>query len=203
MCPPGYGVTYIPRTTGRGGVAFVYKKCFKVLLQKNIQLKSMENIDITCNCNSETYRVIVVYRPTSSSKYSPHFNALIKEFNNMLESCMLANGKLIVLGDFNIQMDDTTSTNASKFGDLLREYGLHQYVSGPTHNWGHMLDLVITRSPSDINNITPQDPLISDHELISFFIKSQDPETKLQLKKLFIEDTRYWTWTTFVQIFPL
>ena len=113
---------------------------------------------------------------------------------------MLANGKLIVLGDFNIQMDDTTSTSASKFVHLLQEYGLHQYVSGPTHNRGHMVDLVITRSPSDINNITHQDPLISDHELISFFIKSQDPETKLQPKKLFIEYTRYWTWTTFVQI---
>ena len=185
MCPPGYDVTRIPRTTGRGGgVAFVYKKCFKVLLQKNIQFKSMENIDITLNCNSETYRVIVVYRPPSSSKNSPNFNVFMEEFNNMLESCMLANGKLIILGDFNIHMDDTTSASASKFGDLLLEYGLHQHVSGPTHTRGHTLDLVITRSPFDINNITHQDPLISDHELISFFIKSQDPKTKLQRKQI-------------------
>ena len=52
-----------------------------------------------------------------------------------------------------------------------------------THTLGHTLDLVITRSTSDIKDITHQDPLISDHELISFSIKSQDPETKLQLKK--------------------
>ena len=48
---------------------------------------------------------------------------------------MLANGKLIILKDFSIHMDDTTSTSASKFGDLLLEYGQHQHVSGPTHTW--------------------------------------------------------------------
>ena len=103
----------------------------------------MESIDITLNCNSETYRGIVVYRPPSSSKNSPNVNVFMEEFNNMLESCMLANGKLIIRGDFNIHMDDTTSTSASRFGDLLLECGLHQHISGPTHTQGHTLDLVL------------------------------------------------------------
>ena len=79
-------------------------------------------------------------------------------------------------------MYDTTSTSASNFGNLLLKYGLHQHVSRPTLTRGHTLYLVITRSPSDIYNITQQDPLMSDHELISFFIKTRGPEAKLQPK---------------------
>ena len=70
----------------------------------------------------------MVYRPPSSSENSLNFNVFMEEFNNMLESRMLA-GKLIILGDFNIHMDDTTSISASKFGDLLLEYGLTSTIS--------------------------------------------------------------------------
>ena len=180
MCPPGYDVIHIPRRTGRGGgVAFVFKQCFKTLLHQNKDYNSMENMEFTLNCNSETYRIIVIYRPPSSSKNGATFGVFLEEFNSLLESCMLTNGTLVILGDFNIHMDDANSAGVSKFHDLLQEYGLYQHVSGPTHNHGHTLDLVITRHQSDINGITCQDPLISDHELVSFFIKSNKSEPKL------------------------
>ena len=52
---------------------------------------------------------------------------------------------LMIVGDFNIHVDDSTDTHAGKLLDVLTSHSLQQNVKSPTHRHGHTLDLVIMR----------------------------------------------------------
>ena len=71
------------------------------------------------------------------------------EFPAVLERLAVASGKLLLLGDFNFHIDDTTNRQASNFLELLNNHNLAQHIIGPTHKDSHTLDLVITRASED------------------------------------------------------
>ena len=93
-----------------------------------------------------SYRVIVVYRPPPSVKNGNTEEQFIDEFSDKLINCSTAHQNLLVIGDFNINMDKPDSPLQSKFTHLLVECALSQLVKDPTHCMGHILDLVMTRS---------------------------------------------------------
>lgn len=84
----------------------------------------------------------------------------------MLERVATYAAPLIIVGDFNIHMDDVADTNAGKLLDIAAAHGLIQHVKAATHCGGHTLDLVLT--PNDLNvTILPIDPpLLSDHSAV-------------------------------------
>ena len=67
----------------------------------------------------------------------------LAEFSAFMETIILVPEPLIIVGDFNIHVDCNDEGN---FLDLLQSFGLTQHVTGPTHEDGHTLDLIITRS---------------------------------------------------------
>ena len=71
---------------------------------------------------------------------------------------------IILTGDFNIHMNNTSNNYANQFKDLLSAHGLIQHITTPTHRYGHCLDLMITRENTLplISNITIH-PGLSDH----------------------------------------
>ena len=64
-----------------------------------------------------------------------------------------------------IHVDCSDDCNdASNFLDLLQSFGLTQHVTGPTHEDGHTLDLIITRSFDRVVSTNPViDTYVSDH----------------------------------------
>ena len=50
---------------------------------------------------------------------------------------------LIVLGDFNLHVDNPENSYAKELNALLDTFILTQPVQGPTHSLGHTMDLVI------------------------------------------------------------
>jgi exonuclease III len=72
-----------------------------------------------------------------------------QEFDDYLESLMLFPGKVIIAGDINIHVKDSTDPDARKFNKILECYGLiKQRVCSATNISGGILDLVITRKKS-------------------------------------------------------
>ena len=87
----------------------------------------------------------------------------------------MTTGKLLILGDFNVHVN-SASSESSKFQSLLDMYNLSQNVTSPTHNHGHTLDLVITRTDDEtINKTAVTDPLISDHSAITLTLNTSRP----------------------------
>ncbi len=80
---------------------------------------------------------------------------------------VLAAYKVLILGDFNIHVDNKKDTLGSAFIDILNSIGVRQHVSGPTHCRNHTLDLILSYG-IDVNGVEvlQQSDAISDHYLV-------------------------------------
>jgi len=93
------------------------------------------------------------------------------------------------VGDLNIQLDKM-DRKTSGFKDLLNSLDLLQHVSEPTHDRGHTLDVVITRSGDQglIESLTIYPFAFSDHHLITYKLPWTKP-TSVK-KKVTFRNTR-------------
>ena len=120
-------------------------------------------MELLVSSGSTHLRVIGIYRPPSSRKRPLPTHLFFDEFSSLLESAVLHPGKLIIAGDFNFHMNNVNKdSDASIFMDLLQSFGLVQHVVGPTHERGHLLDLIITRHDDELAIELP-----SDHALVT------------------------------------
>ena len=126
--------------------------------------------------SSRKIRVVIVYRPPFSKNHRVPMGTFLREFSSYMESIILSNDHLLILGDFNIHMDVSTDADTAKFVDLLESLGLEQHVSGPTHTHGHTLDLVITRKMENIIACPPRFcRYFSDHAAVHCDININKP----------------------------
>ncbi|XP_046640308.1 uncharacterized protein LOC124323850 [Daphnia pulicaria] len=68
--------------------------------------------------------------------------------------------------DFNQHVDSSSSIPSEKFLTMMESYGFHQYVTGPTHDKGHMLDLVFARPDDGLISFASVTSRISDHHTV-------------------------------------
>ncbi len=88
------------------------------------------------------------------------------EFRLLLESSIDINEDLVIVGDFNIHVEDPSNYKGTTFNQLLEDMGWIQLVNGRTHKAGHTLDLVIVRSGSSFVTDVEVSTLVSDHHLV-------------------------------------
>ena len=73
----------------------------------------------------------------------------------------------MLLGDFNIHVDDVNDPNASIFLDIMTALGLKQHIKGPTHKSGNCLNLIFSEELSRTKTIKCSLSLfVSDHNSI-------------------------------------
>jgi hypothetical protein len=189
LTPPGYMLRQVERESGRGGgVAVVHKENLRIYLDTVKNYESFEYIQLKLVHPSSTFRVVVLYRPPPSSKNGLTFPKFLDEFSQYLEDIMLLGGKLVLTGDFNIHMDKPADPDTLKFTSLLDSFSLSQHVAVPTHNSGHILDIVLTKShEKPVTNVNVKDYLISDHHCISFNLnieKEPLPKKEISYRKI-------------------
>jgi hypothetical protein len=165
VAPNGCSIHHQPRTTGRGGgVAVIYRSSASAKINPHNTFPTFEHMDITLTHDSHSLRVVVIYRPPSTS--IPQF---IDDFGHLVDDLNLANGKLVMLGDFNIHIDSKNNKDATAFLDMLDASNLVQHVSEPTHSHGHVLDLVISRPTElSLSNFLTDNSVESDHSMVLF-----------------------------------
>ena len=115
-------------------------------------------------CISSHLRIIVIYRPPYSEEHKVPMSTFFAEFTVYVESILLSNEELLILGDFKIHIDVAGYSDANKLSDFFDSVGLQQHVEQHTHVQGHTLDLVISRqSDNIIEDPPPVDRFLSDH----------------------------------------
>ena len=178
LCPAGYKpIDYARTGRGGGGIGLLYKDSLQVTKVRNGEEESFEYCELLVQISSlRKIRVVIVFRPPFSENHRVPMGIFLREFSSYMESIILSNDHLLILGDFNIHMDVSTDADTAKFVDLLESLGLEQHVSGPTHTDGHTLDLVITRK---MENIIACPPCIchyfSDHAAVHCDININKP----------------------------
>ena len=109
--------------------------------------------------------ILGVYRPPDSS--IPQF---LDIFAELLVDIVTSNMNLVVLGNFNIHVNDIDDPNAGIFLDTMTALGLNQHVKGPTHKSGNCLDLIFTEEMSKTKAIRcSQSMFASHHNSISLY----------------------------------
>ena len=112
-------------------------------------------------------------------------DVFFEELTALLEVISTYRSELVIVGDFNIHVDDLHDVTASRFCDLLDAFGLVQHLRGSTHTRGHTLDLVITRPMCVPTLLVVDTPIFSDHALITCCLTIERPSpTALQRKTI-------------------
>ncbi len=70
-----------------------------------------------------------VYRPLGS------YTDFLKEFADFLSDLLVTVDKALIVGDFNIHVDNTNDVLGLAFTDLINSFGVRQNVTRPTHRF--------------------------------------------------------------------
>ena len=139
LLPPNCMFFSSPRTTGKGGVAAsVFKSTFPCQQLVTDTFSSFElqlfeiNLPLPVFC-------AVVYRPPKLNK------DFIQDFADFLAGTFLKCDWLFVVSDFHVHVCCETQPLVKEFLDLIDSFNLTQSVSGPAHEQGHTLDLVLSQ----------------------------------------------------------
>ena len=77
-----------------------------------------------------------VYRPPSSSDAQ-----FIEDWNALLSTLVISDGEIIICGDVNLHLDDSSNYYTKQFTQSLDACGFVQNIHQPTHYQGHTLDV--------------------------------------------------------------
>ncbi len=169
--PQDYSYKNEPRPKGKGGgVATIYSNILSISQRAGFKYNSFEVMVLRITLSRETrvsdkspvmFVLATVYRPPG------HHTDFIKEFADFLSELVLAADKVLIVGDFNIHVDNEKDALGSAFIDILNSIGVRQHVSGPTHCRNHTLDLILSHG-IDVSGveILQQSDDISDHYLV-------------------------------------
>jgi len=146
-------------TTNHGGVCLLYDSSFHARLLQLPKFQTFEVVGAYVHRAGFNVVVIVIYRPGSQTVTQLFFT----DFSDLLERLAVYSAQLMILGDFNIHVDDVTDSSASKLSDILANHSLLQHVKSPTHSDGHIL---ITRNDHPVVMLPTDPPLLSDHAFV-------------------------------------
>ena len=112
-----------------------------------------------------------MYRPLPSQVNQLNTNVFLREWAEFLSQYTTSTAELIIVGDINIHLDNTTHPHTTDLMHTLQSCGLQQHINQPTHHHGHTLDVLITRDTSAvIGNVDVKD--IADVTIKTLFFKA-------------------------------
>ncbi|XP_034562467.1 uncharacterized protein LOC117829052, partial [Notolabrus celidotus] len=162
LLPAGCSYFSSPRKSGRGGgTAAVYKHVFKC--KQYVDSPSFASFEVTMFevGRSDPVLCAVIYRPP---KYNKDF---VSDFSQFLAELMPKYDRALFVGDFNLHVCCPDKPLVKDFISLIDSFNLVQCVSGPTHERGHTLDLVLSHGLS-VSNVEICDNVFSDHMPVLF-----------------------------------
>ena len=165
-----------------GGVAIILRKCLQPMDMKLVHdQKTFEYVCVICSPTSTTRVLIVnIYRPGSDQVSSGFYS----EFQRLLESLEIQNGRVIITGDLNIHFEDELDARKARMMMLIGAFGYTQHVRSSTHNKGGILDVVIIKMDLKLSTIFTYPPVVSDHGMVLVELNLLVNKSKVSVRKL-------------------
>ena len=185
LLPCGYSIISRPRLIKRGGgLAVIIKNDLHSKQQACVSFSTFEVLLVQVTSSAKSFAIATIYRPPGS------LGNFLVDLSDFLSTLVAKYNDFILVGDFNIHVDIASDDSSKKLRDLLQNFGLRQHVKFPTHNGGHILDLVISRTDTELVKDVSVVEGISDHHgiLADLNVKTQKrsvvKKTFHQFKKL-------------------
>ena len=91
----------------------------KIRLVNGEEKRSFEVPEWNLTAHGLTSKFVVVYRPLYSEVHPVPTTAFLTEFSDYLEPVVLCSETLVISGDFNLHIDDSTDSDARRFSEPL------------------------------------------------------------------------------------
>ena len=176
LLPPGYTFHHVARSRGRGGgVAVVYRNTYNTEILPKLHFTTIELIRLQfTNPFLLKYNLWVVYHPPATSKTSGTLSDFYSELEQLFTEASISVIPTVIDGDFNVHFDDTLKSEPLR--TLLESYNLTQHVHSPTHQTGHILDLVVSQTDDNfITSVIVHPDSLSDHHRIELKLRALKP----------------------------
>ena len=145
LLPNGYTIIHNPRQARGGVTAIIHRNSLTVTKISDSQPHpSFEALECVVT-STQVVRLSVIYRPPPSTKNQTTHTQFQAEFADYLGNIVTAPGMLLIVGDFNYHVEDTSDSEACSFTNLIESFGFI-HVADSTHRSGHTLDIVLSRS---------------------------------------------------------
>ena len=130
-----------------GGLALICRSCYRVKecgkgINQTFEYAIWQlypNISLT---------ILAIYHPPYSNINKSTNGQFIDEFAEFLVDFLTEYSNVIIMGDFNIRLDNTEDPDVTAFIDTMSALGLDQHVSFSTHKNGGILDHIYTETLS-------------------------------------------------------
>ena len=171
IAPIGYNIISHPRSLGRqgGGTALVYKNGFKIVDKTDTRkFNTMEFAEYNIRLKTKVINMYVIYRLPSTSvlKFCEDL------FDLLSDNIVQDRGKLLLVGDFNIHVDDHNNPDTITFNDFMESIGIRNHINFTTHTSHHTLDLVLTDGNDRLVSRVDWGHYLLDHCFVDIIIKA-------------------------------
>ena len=164
----------LPRDKGdHGGLGVVYKPSINLKRVKvSHKYTTFEHMECVLKIKQALLRFCNIYRRGYYVKHRFTVSQFLQEFPEYLESLVDKPGIPLLLGDFNIHMQDVNDHYTCQFQNILKEFNFVQIVptNHPTHKHGGVLDIMLCQE-MELNSLSDvtvyPDGTSSDHNMVS------------------------------------
>ena len=153
--------------TGKGGgLAFIHRSTNDVKPLAKGQTRSFEYATWSLMVRKKTISITEIYHPPPKDNITN--GMFINDITDHLKSLLPASANNVILGDFNMHINDMSSNDVVIFHDTLMALGLTLHVTTSNHAKGDILNLILTEEVTSIKLTSCQmGPFLSDHKLAS------------------------------------
>ena len=172
--PEGYKVlSYVRQGRTRGGIVLVHHNHINIMDLKTNHptLTTMETHCFTINIAASHIFLQMIYL---------FLNTSMIDFGNELADhfeyhALNLTDKMLLVGDFNIHVDNPDNPDTTLLNDLLASYNLVNRINFPTHKLQHTLDVIIDNGDNSLIMSTSRGLLISDHNFVHCTLNIKHP----------------------------
>ena len=148
-----------------GGLMLICKSMMDVKEIQSQNTRSFEHASWSVSINNKSLTITGIYHPPAKDGIT---NAMfIDDVTEHLSEILINKQNNIILGDFNIHIDDPLDPEAGIFNDTMSALGLIQQVTFLTHTKGNTLDLIFSEMGDSIQfGKIHLGPILTDHVIV-------------------------------------
>ena len=151
---------------------------YSIVMRESRNFTSFECASLKLRTIGKSIRLLLVYR-----KQEVAFLTFGDEVVSLIERYIMDTAKHVLLGDFNLHINELADSNADTCCDLLECYNPKNNIFFPTHTSNNTLDLDLNASDDITVKAFQQGELISDHYVVHFDIMVERGLVNSKLKQ--------------------
>ena len=142
-------IDWVKKWGGSIGLIFGRNNNMKLLINGNTP--TLEYAIWRYTIRNKPIHIIGIYHPPLNEEHNTTNGMFIEDITELLVNKLPQYENSIILGDFNIHIEDITNAEAIIFNNTMRALGLEQHISGLKHVKGNTLNLIFTQLSNSFN----------------------------------------------------